>query len=83
MFPLSSAPQCGDLPLTRLQILTSKSHHVTSIIRNPDQIPQIQTLGPSNLITPKVFSIEEATDDSIPPLLNGIDWVIWSAGTSR
>ena len=59
------------------KLLTSKSHHVTSIIRDPAQTSQIQSLAPASLLTPTVFSIEDATADTIPPLLKNIDWVIW------
>lgn len=63
------------------KLLTKAGHIVTSIIRSADHIPDINAHAVSpGLVKPTVSSIEDATPESIAVQLEGIDWVIWSAG---
>ncbi|KAF8539327.1 NADH(P)-binding-domain-containing protein [Trichophaea hybrida] len=68
----------GKVALKLTILLTARGHHVTSIIRNPEHTSEIQSLSP--LVTPVLSSIEEATATSAEALMEGCDWVVWSAG---
>ncbi|KAF8242971.1 NAD(P)-binding protein [Wilcoxina mikolae CBS 423.85] len=68
----------GKVALKLTTLITARGHHVTSIVRNPEHASEIQSLSP--LVTPVISSIEEATDTSAEALMEGCDWVVWSAG---
>jgi nucleoside-diphosphate-sugar epimerase len=70
----------GKVALHMTRLLAARGHQVTSIIRNPAHVADIQSLCESPLVTPVVSSLEEATPESAKALMNGIDWVVWSAG---
>ncbi|KAH8144612.1 uncharacterized protein LAJ45_11380 [Morchella importuna] len=71
----------GKVALHMTKLLTKAGHIVTSIIRSADHIPDINAHAVSpGLVKPTVSSIEDATPESIAVQLEGIDWVIWSAG---
>lgn len=57
-------------------LLINKGYEVTSVIRNPDQISDIEALG----ATPAVYDITELSTENFADLLRGHDAVIWSAG---
>ncbi|THV08347.1 NAD(P)-binding protein [Dendrothele bispora CBS 962.96] len=73
----------GKVALRLTKILAAQNHVVTSIIRNQDHAQEIQQLAPPqnpSLVKPVVASIEESDDEAARKLMEGIDWVVWSAG---
>lgn len=73
----------GKIALQITKLLAASNHTVTSIIRNAAQIPTIQATAPASnpaLVKPLVSSLEETPYDTILQQLDGIDWVVWSAG---
>src|SRR5690606_6074688 len=73
----------GKVALQLTRILAQNGHTITSVIRNPDHIPDIKSAagaGKESAVTPLVASMEESTDESAKELVSkGFDWVIWSA----
>lgn len=57
-------------------LLINEGYEVTSVIRNPDQVPDIEALG----ATPAVYDITNLSTEQFADLLSGHDVVIWSAG---
>lgn len=57
-------------------LLINEGYEVTSVIRNPDQVPDIEALG----ATPAVYDITNLSTEQFADLLTGHDAVIWSAG---
>ena len=57
-------------------LLINEGYEVTSVIRNPDQGPDIEALG----ATPAVYDITNLSTEQFADLLSGHDAVIWSAG---
>lgn len=57
-------------------LLINEGYEVTSVIRNPDQVPDIEALG----ATPAVYDITNLSTEQFADLLSGHDAVIWSAG---
>lgn len=57
-------------------LLINDGYEVTSVIRNPDQVPDIEALG----ATPAVYDITNLSTEQFADLLRGHDAVIWSAG---
>lgn len=57
-------------------LLIDDGYEVTSVIRNPDQVPDIEALG----ATPAVYDIASLSTEQFADLLSGHDAVIWSAG---
>lgn len=73
----------GKVALHMTKLLAAQNHSVTSIIRNPDHVKEIQELAPPNspsLVNPVVASLEESDENSAKEMMNGMDWVVWSAG---
>ncbi|KAJ3993580.1 hypothetical protein F5050DRAFT_1810396 [Lentinula boryana] len=78
------------LELTSLSLSTAEltdykqwfDHKVTSVIRNPDHTKDIIDQYPENpsLIDPVMASIEETDEEGAKKLMEGIQWVVWSAG---
>lgn len=57
-------------------LLINEGYEVTSVIRNPDQVSDIEALG----ATPAVYDITNLSTEQFADLLSGHDAVIWSAG---
>lgn len=57
-------------------ILVSRGDTVTSIIRNPDQAAELESLGAK----PVVADVEKLTIDCFGDVIQGHDAVVWSAG---
>lgn len=57
-------------------LLIDDGYEVTSVIRNPDQVPDIEALG----ATPAVYDIASLSTEQFADLLSAHDAVIWSAG---
>ena len=57
-------------------LLINEGYEVTSVIRNPDQVPDIEALG----AIPAVYDITNLSTEQFADLLSGHDAVIWSAG---
>jgi nucleoside-diphosphate-sugar epimerase len=71
----------GKVALRMTKLLAAQNHTVTSIIRDPNHIAEIQSLHP-DLVKPVVASIEEADDQAAKNLVSEHEWVVWSAGIS-
>lgn len=73
----------GKIALQITRLLAASGHTVTSVIRDASQTADILATAPSShtgLIKPLVSSLEETDAETILQQLEGIDWVIWSAG---
>ncbi|KAL7267109.1 hypothetical protein RUND412_010317 [Rhizina undulata] len=71
----------GKIALRMTKLLTSARYNVTSVIRDPSHINDINAASAApEYINPLVASIEDSTPESIAKQLEGVDWVIWSAG---
>ncbi len=66
----------GKVALLAAPLLIAAGHTVTSIIRNPDQVGDVDATG----ATPLVADIETLDTARISDLLAGTDVVVWSAG---
>jgi len=66
----------GKVALLATRILSDRGHHVTSVIRNPDQADDIRAHGGE----PAVADIQELTLSGFEDLVRGQDAVVWSAG---
>lgn len=66
----------GKVALLTAELLSARGDTVTSIIRNPDQIPEIESAGASAL----VLSVESASTDDLAAAFIGSDAIVWSAG---
>jgi uncharacterized protein YbjT (DUF2867 family) len=66
----------GKVALHLARILTDGSHAVGSLIRNPQQGPDITAAG----ATPVIADVEKMTTEQIAKVLVGYDAVVWSAG---
>ncbi len=66
----------GKVALLATRILSNRGHHVTSVIRNPDQADEIRAHGGD----PKVADIQTQTLADIEELVRGQDAIVWSAG---
>lgn len=66
----------GKVALLAAPLLAQQGHTVTSMIRKPDQAPDIEAAG----ATPLVLDVEQATRDELVEAMRGKDAIIWSAG---
>ncbi|HXD28027.1 MAG TPA: SDR family oxidoreductase [Arthrobacter sp.] len=66
----------GKVALLLARELTRRGHTVTSLIRNPDHVDDVQDAG----ATPLVLDIEQAHGPELEPALSGFDAVVFSAG---
>ena len=66
----------GKIALLLAPLLVDAGHEVTSVIRNPDHVTDVEATG----ATAVVSSVEDADADSLAALLSGQDAVVWSAG---
>ena len=66
----------GKVALLTAPLLRQAGDEVTSVIRNPDQIPDVEAAG----ATPLVLDVESASRDQFAAAFAGADAVISSAG---
>lgn len=66
----------GKIALILAPMLVDAGHQLTSIVRNPDHVADIEATG----ATAVVSSVEEADVESLAHLLSGQDAIVWSAG---
>lgn len=66
----------GKVALLLAPKLVEAGHEVTSVIRDPDQVDDVEATG----ATARVSSVEDADTDALTDLLSGEDAVVWSAG---
>jgi len=66
----------GKVALLAAPLLVDDGHDVTSVVRNPDHVADVEATG----ATAAVLDIEHASTDEIAELLRGSDVVVWSAG---
>ncbi len=66
----------GKIALFLAPMLVDAGHEVTSIVRNPDHVEDVEATG----ATAVVSSVEDADADTFAALLEGQDAVVWSAG---
>ena len=66
----------GKIALLLAPMLVDAGHEVTSVVRNPDHVPDIEATGAA----PLVSSVEDADLETLTSQLQGVDAVVWSAG---
>jgi uncharacterized protein YbjT (DUF2867 family) len=66
----------GKIALILAPMLVDAGHEVTSVVRNPDHVADVEATGATALVS----SVEDADADTLVALLSGQDAVVWSAG---
>jgi len=66
----------GKVALLLAPILVQAGHEVTSVIRNPDHVSDVEATGAKAVVS----SVEDADTAALTELLSGQDGVVWSAG---
>ncbi|WP_210443347.1 SDR family oxidoreductase [Nocardioides sp. SYSU D00065] len=66
----------GKIALLLAPMLVEAGHEVTSVVRNPDHVADVEATG----ATAVVSSVEDADLAALTELLSGQDAVVWSAG---
>ena len=66
----------GKIALLLAPMLADAGHEVTSIVRNPDHVADVEATGATGVVS----SVEDSDGDSLLALLTGQDAVVWSAG---
>ncbi|MEZ7898579.1 MAG: SDR family oxidoreductase [Flaviflexus sp.] len=66
----------GKVALLAAPILVDEGHSVTSLIRNPDHVADVEATGAKAL----VLDIENASAEELADAMRGMDAVVWSAG---
>ena len=66
----------GKIALLLAPLLVEAGHEVTSVIRNPDHVTDVEATGATALVS----SVEDADTNALADLLSGQDAVVWSAG---
>ena len=66
----------GKVALLAAPLLVGEGHEVSSVVRNPDHVADVEATGATAL----VLDIEHATRAQITEALRGSDVVVWSAG---
>ena len=66
----------GKVALLAAPLLVGEGHEVTSVVRNPDHVADVEATG----ATAAVLDIEHASTDEIAEALRGSEVVVWSAG---
>ena len=66
----------GKIALLLAPRLVEAGHEVTSVVRNPDHVTDVEATG----ATARVASVEDADVEALTSLLEGVDAVVWSAG---
>jgi uncharacterized protein YbjT (DUF2867 family) len=66
----------GKIALLLAPMLVEAGHEVTSVVRNPDHVADVEATGAAALVA----SVEDADEATLVAQLVGQDAVIWSAG---
>jgi uncharacterized protein YbjT (DUF2867 family) len=66
----------GKIALLLAPLLVGAGHEVTSVVRNPDHVADVEATGATALVS----SVEDADIHAMADLLSGQDAVVWSAG---
>jgi uncharacterized protein YbjT (DUF2867 family) len=66
----------GKVALLAAPLLVADGHDVTSVVRNPAHVGDVEAIG----ATAVVLDIESATTEQLADLVRGSDVVVWSAG---
>lgn len=66
----------GKVALLAAPLLVADGHDVTSVVRNPEHVGDVQASG----ATAAVLDVENASTEQIADLVRGSDVVVWSAG---
>ncbi len=66
----------GKIALLLAPLLVDAGHEVSSVVRNPDHVPDVEATG----ATAVVSSLEDADTGALTELLTGQEAVVWSAG---
>ena len=66
----------GKIALLAARILAGRGDEVTSIIRNPEHVPDVAATGALAL----VLDVEEAATTELAEAFAGADAIVWSAG---
>ncbi|UFU03863.1 SDR family oxidoreductase [Ruania suaedae] len=66
----------GKIALQLSQILTSRGNEVTSLVRNPDHVPDVEATGATGVVA----DVEHLSATQIAEAISGHDAVVWSAG---
>lgn len=66
----------GKIALLLAPMLVEAGHEVTSVVRNPDHVADVEATGATALVS----SVEDADAQALVAQLTGQDAVVWSAG---
>ncbi len=66
----------GRVALRLARLLSARGDSVTSVIRDPDQVDDVEATG----ATARVADVEALSTDELGEVLRGHDAVVWSAG---
>ena len=66
----------GKVALLAAPLLVDDGHDVTSVVRNPDHVADVEATG----ATAAVLDVENSSAEQIADLVRGSDVVVWSAG---
>ena len=66
----------GKIALILAPMLVEAGHEVTSVVRNPDHVADVEATGATALVS----SVEDADTHALADVLAGQDAVVWSAG---
>ncbi|MDT0187508.1 SDR family oxidoreductase [Microbacterium sp. ARD31] len=66
----------GKIALILAPLLVEAGHEVTSVVRNPDHVADVEATGATALVS----SVEDADEATLVKQLTGQDAVVWSAG---
>jgi uncharacterized protein YbjT (DUF2867 family) len=66
----------GKIALILAPMLVEAGHEVTSVIRNPGHVADVEATGATALVS----SVEDADTHALADVLSGQDAVVWSAG---
>jgi len=66
----------GKIALLLAPMLVEAGHEVTSVIRNPEHVADVEATGAAALVS----SVEDSDEETLVSQLTGQDAVIWSAG---
>jgi uncharacterized protein YbjT (DUF2867 family) len=66
----------GKVALLTAPLLVDDGHDVTSVVRNPEHVADIEATG----ATAAVLDVENASTEQIAELVRGSDVLVWSAG---
>ena len=66
----------GKIALLLAPLLVEAGHEVTSVVRNPDHVGDVEATGATALVS----SVEDADVETLTSQLDGVDAVVWSAG---